>query len=232
MALIVPGGGVAGAPSGKVGGVVFSHNRFGYYLRGLVIPTNPSSPLQQLRRNTVSSLANHWYNTLTAAQRDAWSTYAANVPVLNRVGQTIYLTGMNWFTGNNALRALDAINLPRVDDAPVVFNLSAFTVNAYSISEATQQISVDYGIGDNWEDDEGAMLVFATRPQNGSVNFNGQPFRYAGDIPGAAVPPVPPQTVPVPFAVTQGQRVWLRINVTEADGRIGPSTQYAVDVGA
>lgn len=233
MGLYIPGGVAGSGLSGKVGSVVGSHNRFGSYLRTLVIPTNPSSGPQTLARNRMSSLTNLWNNTLTAAQRAAWDTYASNVPVTNRIGQQIYLTGLNWYVACNSIRDQAGPGVPRVDAGPTVFNLASYEIIQTAISEATQLITTNFGVLDTWLDDEGALMLWATRPQNGSVNYNAQPYLYAGSIYGnTAVPPTSPDTTAVPFPVVQGQAVWVKYNCTQDDGRKGPPSIYRVIVSA
>ena len=229
MALFIPGGPAGGSPSGSLGSIVFSHNRFGSYMRARVVPTNPGSAAQVLARNRMSDLTNRWLNTLTAAQRDAWTTYAANVPVTNRIGEQIYLTGLNWYVACNSFRDSEP-TLSRVDDGPTIFNLSAFTVLAPpTASEATQQVSVTFPNTDDWADDDGAMLMFGTRPQNPSVNYNNLSYRYGASVLGdTAIPPTSPATLAYPFTFVAGQRIFVRFNVSQADGRIGAEQKYSI----
>ena len=233
MALFIPGGPAGGAPSGALGSMVFSHGRFGAYLRSRVVPTNPATAGQVLARNRLSNLTNLWYNTVTALQRAAWETYASNVPVTNRIGQQIYLTGLNWYVACNSLRNMVS-TLSRIDDAPTVFNLASFTITAaLTASEATQEISVAFDNSDIWADDDGALILFATRPQNASINFNAKPYRYAGDVPGVtATPPTTPATIAAPFPFVEGQRLFCRLNCVQADARIGAVQKYTLVAAA
>lgn len=233
MALIIPGGVVAGAPSGSVGAVVFSHGRSGSYMRTKVIPTNPKSAAQVLARNRMSALSNFWYNGLTSTERAGWDTYAANVPVTNRIGQQIYLTGMNWYIGCNSLRDQAGGTITWLADAPTIFNLASFNIISASISEAAQTLATFFETGDDWNADDGAVLGYMTRPQNASVNFNNLPYRYADTMIGdTAVPLTSPQQLAIPFPVVEGQRVFVRFNCINPDGRIGAEQRLAVDVAA
>ncbi len=233
MALFIPGGPAGGAPSGALGATVFSHGRFGAYMRARVIPTNPGSAGQVLARNRMSMLSNSWYNVLSAAQRAAWDTYAANVPVTNRIGQQIFLTGLNWYVGNNALRD-NAAGLDRVDDAPDIFNLSSYDItDDPSASEATQVISVPFDNTDEWAQDDGALLGFSTRPQNASVHYNNKPYRLAGvELGVTATPPTSPAVFTNPFPFVEGQVLFLRVNCVQADCRIGAVQKYRIVAAA
>lgn len=233
MALFLPGGPAGGSPSGSLGSIVFSHNKGGSYMRTRKVPTNPASAAQVLARNRLSTLTNNWHNGLTEAQRASWDTYAANVPVTNRIGQQIYLSGLNWYVACNSLRSQAGGTISWVDDAPVIFNLATFHIISCVVSEAAQQLSIFFDTGDDWLDDDGALLAYATRPQNPTVNYNNLPFRFAGAVPGVtATPPTSPQTIAVPFAVVEDQRVFVRFNCINADGRIGAQHRLTVDVVA
>lgn len=233
MALYIPGGAAGGAPSGSIGAVVFSHNRGGSYMRTRKVPTNPSSAAQVLARNRMSALTNYWYNGLTAAERQGWETYAANVPVTNRIGQQIYLTGLNWYVAMNSLRDQAAGAITWLADAPTIYNLASFDIGAITASEATQGISATYTAGSDWEDDDGALLCWATRPQNASVNFNNLPYRYASAVYGnTTTPPPSPAVFTAPFAFVAGQKLFVRINCINPDGRIGAQQKYEVVAAA
>jgi hypothetical protein len=91
MALIVPGS-LAGQVSGKVGGDVFSHNRSGPYVRNGATPVNRQTDAQDAIRAALASASSSWKG-LTDAQRHAWEAYAANNPVMNRVGRSVRLAG-------------------------------------------------------------------------------------------------------------------------------------------
>lgn len=198
-------------------------------MRTRKIPVNPSSAAQVLARNRVSALTNYWLNGLTAAERQSWETYAANVPVTNRIGQQIYLTGLNWYLGNNALRDQVGTPITWLADAPTIFNLASYDIGECLASVATQNVTVPYTAGSDWEADDGALMGWFTRPQNPTINFNNLPYRYAGFVPGdTAIPPVSPGIFAAPFAFVIGQALFLRFNCINPDGRIGAVQKYRV----
>lgn len=219
--LFLPGGVVGGgAVSGSAGGIVAARNRFGQYFRNRTVPVNPNTTQQQAVRANLSSLTTRWLGTLTPAQRSAWETYAANVPITNRVGSSVNATGFNWYVGNNALR-LAATALP-VDDAPTTYALATFSPISFTASEATQNLSITFATGDAWvSEDDAALVVFVSRPVSVTRNFFNGPFRFAGVVLGdSAVPPTSPQTIAAPFAFVAGQKLFVRANVFRADARI------------
>lgn len=215
--------------SGSLAGMTASHNKGGMYLRQRATPTNPNSPQQQIIRGFVNQLANLWVDTLTSAQRKSWDDYAVAVGVIDTVGNTIYLTGLNHYLRSNVPRLQDGLD--RVDDAPTIFNLGDFTEPTIAASEATQQISIAFENTDDWANEDGsAMLVNISRPQNNSINFFKGPYRHAGSVLGnSTTPPTSPETLGTPFAFVTGQRVFGHLRVTRADGRLSmPFRTYAL----
>jgi hypothetical protein len=104
MALIVPGTGI-GQASGKLGALVFSHNRGGAYVRARSMPTQPGGKYQDGIRACVEAASKGW-RTRTDAERAAWVTWADGHPMPNRVGQSIRLQGNAAYVQINARRIL------------------------------------------------------------------------------------------------------------------------------
>lgn len=94
-------GSVVGEVSGSVGGVVFSRNRGGNYVRTRVKPSNPSTEYQVAVRNALSTASGDWKD-LTDAQRAAWKSWADSNPIRNRLGESIRLQGNAAFVELNA----------------------------------------------------------------------------------------------------------------------------------
>ena len=220
MALIKLGGGVADI-RGSIGGTVFSKNRYGSYSRHRTIAVNPGSAKQTKIRATMGQIRNAWFQVLSAAQRAAWAVYAANVEVQNRLGESIKLTGWNMFARTNAnlLYNDEAI----VADAPTEFSLAeADSTLAITISAATQLISVAFDEDMDWcDEDDSHLIVYASRPQNPTVNYFKGPYQIAGKMSGDhETPPSSPTTMAVPFAVVAGQKVFVQARIVRADGRL------------
>lgn len=113
MALIKFGGGVAGA-SGKVAGTVYARNRAGAYQRNWAKPTNPVTPLQSTARANLSAAVTGW-QSLTAAQVDAWNAYASTMTRLNRLGDSYVPTGRQIYIesfSNQRLVGIAPLTLP------------------------------------------------------------------------------------------------------------------------
>lgn len=209
------------AASGKLGGLVFSHNSAGKYVRQLAIPTNPATPQQEVIRVATAQLSNLWVNTLTQAQRDNWEAYAAAVPIPDALGNPLFIKGMPMYVRSNVSRI--QAGLTRNDDGPSILDLGEFTIPTFDAPDAAaDDVDVNFTAGDAWVGEDGAaMLVYASRGQNATINFFKGPYRLAGLILGdATTPPTSPATITLPFAVVAGQKVFFRVRVSRADGRL------------
>ena len=220
MALLKFGGGVT-EMTGALGGNVFARNRSGHYVRAKTVPVNPNSSLQQNWRAAVAFLVNRWNQTLTAAQRTAWNLYGSSVPMKNRLGETIYLTGFNHYIRSNAILKAQALTL--VDDGPTTFTLPEQDPSlSFSASEATGNLTVTYD--DTlplFDEDDAFMFVFAGSPQVGSKQFFRGPWKYADKVAGdSTTPPSSPATISHPCVITEGQALWIYARLQRADGRI------------
>jgi len=93
MAIIKMGQFVAEARN-KLGGLVFSRNTYGAYVRTKISPINPSSTPQSLVRARLAQVSQAWRG-LTDAQRSAWIQAAPNFSRINVFGDSVPLTGFN-----------------------------------------------------------------------------------------------------------------------------------------
>lgn len=205
--------------SGSVGGSVYSHNRYGAYIRARSVPVNPNTARQVAVRNALRDLAIAWDNILTQAQRDAWAVYAANVSWKNKLGADVRLTALAQYIRSNAPRVQSGI--PRVDAAPVVLNLAAAELAlSVTASEATQDITIDGDPAGLWIGEADAWQFFAQGlPKNGGIKFFAGPFRLLTATPGAGPPPFP-VVIAAAFPFAEGQRLWVRSRIARGDGRL------------
>jgi len=128
-------GAMVGSASGSVGGTVFSRNRYGTYMRRKGIPVNPDTAKQQNVRAALAGVSASWRG-LTAAQRLQWSTWAANNPIVDRMGNAQVLAGNAAYIQLNTrivLTGEPGITAPPVTAGPDVL--------------ATMTLTGDIGIG-------------------------------------------------------------------------------------
>ncbi len=222
-----------GQVSGKIGAVVYSHNRYGNYIRQLTIPTNPKTNRQNVARARLSDLAVRWNEILTSGQRDAWGVYASNVVVKNRLGDDVYLTGFNHFIRSNT--AILSVGGSIVDDAPTLFNLPETDPFLHvTLSEADQKISVAWRSTSEWCSEAGGYLqINMGMPQLTNVKFFNGPWQYIGKVAGATpTPPTSPAEIDVSWPIAEGQLVWCQCRIIRADGRVSNFFRHWAVVGS
>lgn len=215
--------------SGSLGGITASHNKGGAYFRNRAIPTNPGTVQQQAVRNAMSFLASRWVSVLTETQRAAWTTYSENVPLVDPLGEPRVVGALPMYQRSNVPRRQAGLTV--IDDAPTVFNLGDFTTPGITLSAIGDTMDVAFEETDAWVDeDDAAMLVYMSRPQNVSINFFKGPYRLAGSIDGDSVaPPTSPATINAPFPFAVGNRVFAQFTVTRSDGRLASPQRLGAD---
>ena len=215
--------------SGSVGGVVASRNSGGMYLRNRSVPVNPNSDAQQTTRTAFGNSSIGW-NGLTGAQRTAWNAYAASTPVVNRLGETINLSGFNWYTAVNSLRTGSGATVQAA--APATPGLSALGAADVSVLSAANGITlVASGLAV-----DGAYVVSLSPPLSPGVTFFGGPYsRYLigqdfdGDAGANAV-----NVSPLRYgAILSGQRRAFRLACSsDTDGKLTPILTGFITAGA
>src|SRR6267154_4350068 len=92
--------------SGSVGGITYSHNKGGAYIRKRSIPTNPQTTRQQTVRTILATLSSAWAS-LTSTQQGDWTTWAESHTIVDSLGLSIIMSGQQAFVQLNA-RVVDA----------------------------------------------------------------------------------------------------------------------------
>jgi hypothetical protein len=207
--------------SGSVDGLVFSHNRGGRYIRRRTIPTNPNTSLQQGIRTAFADSMARWRDVLIAAQRTAWATYAANTPVVNALGETIYLTGPQMYCRTNTLAVVRG--LTPIDDGPTTFGLPGLSAVSIAAAAPGSTVSVTFNTGDGWVGtDDTYLFGFIHLPENPTINFCKGPFKYFNAVQGdSGSPPTSPVALgQTHFVYTAGQRMFGRFILLDEQGRL------------
>jgi len=102
-----------GSISGKVGGLVFSHNAAGAYIRSKGLVINPQTEKQTYQRGLVSEYATQW-EALDPAARLAWEAFASSNPITTPNGGTRIISGLSWWVRLNKIHT----NLYDIADTP------------------------------------------------------------------------------------------------------------------
>lgn len=207
--------------SGSMGGITASHNRGGSYFRQRAIPVQPNTIEQQIVKAIFGALSTRWNQVLTAAQRDEWDLYAVNTPVLNVIGETITLTGLNMYIRGNSPRIQGSQSI--IDNGPNTFGLpSVSALSLATLVPAANTFDLTFDILDGWANEDNAFLFAGSaRPQKPTINFFKGPFRFAGTIEGDSVmAPTPPATIDAAFPFNAGDRIYVRAIVVDAQARL------------
>jgi len=206
--------------SGSIGGTTFARNHYGNYARAKTKPINPNTAMQQAVRASLSFLTDYWGQTLTAVQRTAWNLYGSSVAMVNKLGETVYLTGFNHFIRSNSILKRSARTL--VAAGPVIFELpEADPTFSITATQTDNKITYTYDDTAAWANEDGGWLhMFAGQPQNAQRNFFNGPWKLFAAVAGNSVaPPSSPGNTAGPFVISTGQKIWVYGRITRADGR-------------
>lgn len=127
--------------SGSVNGTTYSRNRSGNYARNRSTPVNPDAPRQSVIRSIMASLSHTWRNVLTPTQRSAWNDYALTLPALNKIGESITLTGINAFIQLNTWRVA-RLGIAAIDDPPGAPPSQSASLNSIAVAGGSVAITV------------------------------------------------------------------------------------------
>jgi len=118
---------------GTVGGLIYSANGSGTYVRAWNPPTNPQTLNQMIERSYLARMSSLW-NALSAAQRTAWDVFAALAAqeLTDSLGQAYYISGWLWFVKCN-IRLLRVGRTP-IQAAPTVARPAAPTITAFRVA--------------------------------------------------------------------------------------------------
>lgn len=223
--LLVRYGGLITDARGSMAGNTYSKNRFGKYIRARTKPINPRSSRQSAARVAIMMLAEQWRESpMDDPKRLAWEVYAKGVNWLNKLGETVTLTGFNMFIRSNAalIRAGAAI----VTAGPPDIGLPAGDIKFVAVAPkaAGQQITFVFDDTMDWNTEAGGYLVIdAGRPQNPTRNYFGGPWRFERAIVGIDPGGVASPLANVPFSswtLVEGQKIWIRAHIIRKDGRV------------
>ena len=209
MALVVPGP-MAGQISGRVGSVVFSHNKGGPYVRNGTIPTASTTPAALAAKARLGGAATTWI-TLTAAQRLAWKEWAGENPAVNRVGHQITLTGISAFVGNFArmhLASETTLVVPPIVSGPLPLLSFSITADLFTPGCAATFTPTPLGTND-------ALWMEAVVLNSAAINHVGNLTRWIGCTAKAAATDYDFQTdIEAVFgSLTEGQTIVMLASV-------------------
>lgn len=190
------------------------------YVRSRSLVVTPKTTFQVAAQNVVKTLSSRWA-TLTSAQRAAWKTYAINVPLLNKLGESRIIPELSMYIRCNAPRLLAVGPSAIIDAAPTTFALAVLTAPTFTATSPTS-LSVAFTNTDAWATTTGGYLIIqGSRPLAPTRLFPKAAFRFLGTVAGlTATPPTSPQAKTSAFTLATGQQVMLRVTASNSDGRL------------
>lgn len=213
--------------SGSVNGIVFSRNRGGPYIRNRSVPVNPSTDGQARIRSIFGGNASNWKN-LSSADRTAWALYAEKTPLLNRLGASRPIPALAMYQRCITPRVQSGLSIPAdPPTTPGLPNPFIFASGGATADVGDQTVTVNFTAGQAWASQVGAAaLIYLSSGQSPAVNNPGSTFKYLSRINGAATPPASPSIISTAGVqtITAGLRYWVRIVVTDAEGRLSQET--------
>lgn len=161
--------------SGSIGGTTYARNRGGAYARNRTVPINPNSIAQTRARSSLGTFSGSWSSVLTSGQRAAWAAFAETQTVLNRLGESITLTGQQAYVRSNTLLLL-------AEEAPVVAppSITPPALNVPNDGAATYDVSAQNVALALSEVVTGLVLAFCGPSQSAGASSLKVPFRYFG----------------------------------------------------
>jgi len=117
--------------SGSTAGTTFSHNRAGQYTRNRRTPVVGTKTPRQATVKANMTLASQSWQAITAAQQNAWISYATGHPIVDALGQSIKLTGSQYYIKCNA--ALLNVGAAQISDPPVSSSVTPEAIVAFQV---------------------------------------------------------------------------------------------------
>jgi len=166
---------LSSAASGKLAGIVASHNRGGTYFRHHSIPTQPRTPLQRAVRNQLAAFSSQ-FRALTSSQIAGWNALGATVSLKSKLGTTYHPTGQQLFVGCNKNLAKLGISSP-ITTAPSIPSLPAittFSITPGGTSGSPATVSaINWTISPSLPSNFGAV-VYGSKVQSAGRTFVGK----------------------------------------------------------
>lgn len=210
--------------SGSRANVVASRNRFGQYYRTRAIPTQPRTAKQQDNRATFGNLATYWSQTLTDGQRILWRNWADTHPVVNSLGVTVVLTGLQAFISVNQF--LQRLAQAIVATPPVGADFSTPLVTSLTVTATASVYSLVHGAIAS----PANYLVFAGPPRKAGVTFESA-YRIVTAGPGVGAAGT--QTASAAYVATwgaltgkAGYKIFTRIYDFDSTGNRGTTYEF------
>jgi hypothetical protein len=137
MALIKFGAGVS-EMRGKEGGVIYSRNAYGSYIKTKVSPINPQTTNQMTQRTLMGNLSQTW-STLDAGEKGSWDNLGSQVTRVNRFGDNTTYTGFSIYCKLN--RNIVLSGGAALDEAPAIPEIPVLALSSFTPTVAAMELA-------------------------------------------------------------------------------------------
>ena len=176
------------AASGKLSGLVASHNKGGPYVRAYAVPTDPNTAEQGICRDAWSALSTYWKSTMSATNRARWANLASSVKLPNRLGIERTIGGRPLFFRQNFHRAQGQIfNADAV--SPIAAPPATIANDFGPIPATTVQTAANSVVRFTWPstppwsgDTTGMLLIYASALVTTQINHYFGPWTLVSAI--------------------------------------------------
>ena len=222
-----PGPTIAAA-SGSVGGMVYSRNRYGAYIRNRAIPVNPQTTFQQGSRAILGNLSTA-FSGLTTAQRLAWASWASQNPIIDTLGQSQVLAPNAAFIALNG-RLLTA-GLASVTTPPITVAPDALTLLTSEGDIGLGDFEINFTVTPVGADE--SLWIQAAVTNSPAITYVSNLLRFVGISAAAQASPLDNQVIiEARFgALIVGQTVHQWVSVLDRlSGQLSPPRRTSVVV--
>lgn len=215
---------------GTVGGITFSQNKSGIYMKRWRRGSNPRSSKQTSHRGILSDLASAWRD-VTESDKADWAAYAID-PAQAQTdpwGVTYYLSGFHWYVKVNTgliYVGRATTSTPPTAAAPVAPVISTFA--AYATGGAASEITWPNGTFGAGED---CVLFVAIASLYGAESAPAnQRLILSKQSPGATGETFQSELEAAFGSISVNQKVWAFLYKQSSEGRRGPVMSAAAVV--
>lgn len=159
----------------KVGGVVYSRNRYGAYVRNYAVPTGAASSTQLFARNAFGTSSALW-KTLTQSQRNDWQNFATLLSKTDVFNQQYKSTGFAVFMQVN--QELQWWGGSIITTPPILYPMPLLTGLNVALNMSTSNLTWSFDRNNLTSDY--AVVELGTLPQSTGVNFFKNLYRTFG----------------------------------------------------
>lgn len=209
---------------GKIGSIVFSKNRHGHYIREDKTHINVDALRAAGLIGIFRDISLYWKNILLDAERSKWNQWARNSPLTNTLGETYHITGINAFIRTNVI--FRTVSGGTHTTPPTLFGQGKrliLTQSGFIINSSTQEFIINSSTDiDGWNINlpDDYVIIYMGTAQTPGTNFFKQPYKILTWLEGDAIPPTFPFIVPMPFLVSQYEKVWVALQHLDPTGLI------------